>query len=86
LALLGTVCVSAPVDSHFGRIDVDTAIEIHLTSNLLWRPRDPDHPEDVWLRRSRHAARPGTDVFLILQRSKVWSFDERGAAPDVFRG
>ena len=27
LALLGTVCVSAPVDSHFGRIDVDTAIE-----------------------------------------------------------
>ncbi len=61
LALLGTVCVSAPVDSHFGRIDVDTAIEIHLTSNLLWRPRDPDHPEDVWLRRSRHAARPGTD-------------------------
>jgi hypothetical protein len=37
------------------------AAGLHETLNLLWRPRDPDHPEDVWLRRSRHAARPGTD-------------------------
>lgn len=33
------------------------AAGLHETLNLLWRPLDPDHPEDVFLRRSRHAAR-----------------------------
>lgn len=28
------------------------AAGIHETINLLWRPQDPDHPEDVFLRRS----------------------------------
>lgn len=37
------------------------AAGLHETLNLLWRPRDPDHPEDVWLRRSRHAARTSAD-------------------------
>ena len=40
------------------------AAVLHETLNLLWRPLDPDHPEDVFLRRSRHGhvARAGVDV------------------------
>jgi hypothetical protein len=33
------------------------AAGLHETLNLLWRPLDPDHPEDVFLHRSRLAGR-----------------------------
>jgi hypothetical protein len=40
------------------------AAGLHETLNLLWRPLDPDHPEDVFLRRSRHGnvARTGVEA------------------------
>ena len=37
------------------------AAGLHETLALLWSPRDPDHPEDVWRRRSRHAVRTNAD-------------------------
>jgi hypothetical protein len=44
-----------PGDTSRASFTGSIAAGIHETLNLLWRPLDPDHPEDVYLRRSRPA-------------------------------
>lgn len=53
--------VGHPSDPHRASFTGSIAAGLHETLNLLWRPLDPDHPEDVWLRRSRLVARTSTE-------------------------
>ncbi|KAI8112216.1 hypothetical protein M9434_003540 [Picochlorum sp. BPE23] len=49
-----------PLSEHRISFTGSIAAGFHETLNLLWRPQDPDHPEDVF--RRHHAAEPRVPV------------------------
>lgn len=57
-----------PLSEHRISFTGSIAAGFHETLNLLWRPQDPDHPEDVF--RRHHAAEPRVPVDRDLETAE----------------